>query len=68
MRKLMTRKLYLRIAGTIFGAVAILHALRLLLGWSAVIGGYTFPMWFSWVGLCVAGFLAYEGFRLSTRA
>ena len=61
----MTRKHYVRIAGVIFGLVAILHVLRLLLGWTAVIGGYTFPMWFSWVGAFVAGFLAYEGFRLS---
>ena len=63
----MTRKLYLRIAGAVFGVVAILHVLRLLLGWQAVIGGYTFPMWFSWVGSFVAGFLAYEGFRLSEK-
>lgn len=63
----MTRKLYLRIAGAIFGVIAILHVLRLLLGWSVVIGGYTFPMWFSWVGPFVAGFLAYEGFRLSNQ-
>ena len=35
----MSQKLYLRIAGTIFGLVAILHLLRLLQGWQAVIGG-----------------------------
>ena len=63
----MTRKLYLRFAGTIFGAVAILHVLRLLLGWSLVIGGYTFPVWPSYIGPFVAGFLAYEGFRLSNK-
>lgn len=64
----MTRKLYLCFAGTIFGLIAILHVLRLLFGWSAVIGGYTVPMWPSFVGLLVAGFLAYEGFRLSRNA
>lgn len=63
----MTREFYLRIVGTIFGVIAMLHVLRLLLGWSIVIGGYTFPMWLSWIGLLVAGFLAYESFRLSTK-
>ncbi len=63
----MTRKIYLRIAGAIFGVVAILHALRLLLGVQVVIGGYTFPMWFSWIGPFIAGYLSYEGFRLSTK-
>ena len=63
----MSRKLYLRIAGTIFGAVAVLHVLRLLLGWQVVIGGSTFPVWPSWIGPFVAGFLAYEGFRLSNQ-
>jgi hypothetical protein len=64
----MTHKLYLRIAGAIFGVVAILHVLRLFLGWSVVIGGYTFPVWPSWIGPFVAGFLAYEGFRLSRKS
>ena len=63
----MTQKLYLRIAGTIFGVVAILHVLRLLLGWQVVIGGYTFPMWFSWIGPFLAGYLSFEGFRLGRR-
>ena len=63
----MTQKLYLRIAGTIFGLVAILHVLRLLLGWEVVIGGYTFPVWPSGIGPFVAAYLSYEGFRLSRK-
>lgn len=63
----MSQKLYLRIAGAIFGVVAILHALRLLLGVQVVIGGYTFPMWLSWIGPFIATYLSYEGFRLSRK-
>ena len=63
----MSRKLYLRIAGTIFGLVALLHVLRLVLGWQVVIGGVTFPMWLSWIGPFVASYLSYEGFRLSNK-
>ena len=64
----MTHKIYLRIAGSIFGLVAILHMLRLLLGWEVVVGGHTFPVWPSWIGPLVAGYLAYEGFRLSRKS
>lgn len=63
----MTRKLYLRIAGAIFGVVAMLHALRLLLGVQVVIGGSTYPMWLSWIGPFTAGYLSFEGFRLSRK-
>jgi hypothetical protein len=62
-----TQKFYLRFAASIFGLISILHVLRLLLAWQIVIGGYTFPMWLSWIGPFVAGFLSYEGFRLSRK-
>ena len=38
-------------------AVALFHVLRIFLGWPAVIGGWTVPMWLSWSGLVVAGAL-----------
>ena len=63
----MTQRIYLRTAGTIFGLVALLHVSRLLFGWEVVIGSYTFPVWPSWIGPFIAGYLAYEGFRLSRR-
>jgi hypothetical protein len=43
---------------------AVLHALRLLLGWEAVIGGWSVPTWFSWVALALAGYLAYSAFTV----
>jgi len=64
----MTQKLYLRIAGSIFGVISLLHVLRLLLGWQVVIGGQTFPMWLSWIGPFVAAYLSYEGFRMSWKS
>jgi len=50
-------------AGVVFSLVAVLHALRLLLGWDAVIGGWPVPMWFSWLALALAGYLAFTAFR-----
>ncbi len=58
----MTQRTFNLAAGTIFLIVAILHALRLFFGWPFIIGTWTAPMWLSWVGVIVAGFLAYSGF------
>lgn len=61
----MTQKTFNRIAGAIFLAVAVLHALRLLWGWQAVIGGWAMPHWVSVVALAVSGALVFFAFRLS---
>lgn len=58
----MTQRAFNLIAGTIFLTVATLHALRLFFGWHASIGGWIVPMWLSWAGLALAGFLAYNAF------
>jgi hypothetical protein len=60
----MSEKTFVAIAAVIFGIVALLHLLRLVMGWSIVIENWTVPMWFSWIGLVVAGALSYFGTRL----
>jgi hypothetical protein len=35
------------------------------MGWPVDIGDWSVPMWFSWIGLVVAGGLAFFGFRLA---
>ncbi len=61
----MTEKTFATIAAVIFALVALLHLLRLVMGWSIVIDSWTVPMWVSWVGLVVAGGLSYYGARLA---
>ncbi len=61
----MSQKTFSLVAGVIFLVMAIMHVLRLVLKWEAVVNGGTVPMWVSWVGVPIAGYLAYEGFRLS---
>lgn len=61
----MGRKSYALTVGLIFLIIAVLHLLRIILGWEAVIGGWAVPEWVSWTALVVAGFLAYHGLRLS---
>ena len=64
----MTEKTFATIAAVIFALVALLHLLRLVMGWSVVIDSWTVPMWVSWVGLVVAGGLSYYGARLAMRS
>ena len=63
----MTEKMFATIGTVIFALVALLHLLRLVMGWSIVIESWTVPMWLSWVGLVLAGGLAYFGTRLAVR-
>jgi hypothetical protein len=45
-------------AVVIFAIVALMHVLRLLLGWDATIAGTEIPMWVSVAALVTAGGLA----------
>jgi hypothetical protein len=60
----MTVRAYALTSSIIFFVVAILHLLRLVFQWNAVVGGWEFPMWASIVGVVLAGFLSFAGFRL----
>ena len=58
---------YLVVSGVIFGAVALLHILRLSLNWPVDLAGWAVPLWFSWVGLIVTGALCIWAFRLAAK-
>ena len=60
----MSQRSYLLIVATIFAIIFVLHAIRLLYGWHAEIGGWSVPTWVSWIALVVSALLAYEGFWL----
>ena len=53
----------MRVTATLFLIVAIMHLLRIIFGWPVEIGGLSIPLWVSWLGVLVAGGLAYFGFR-----
>ena len=61
----MNQKTFFFVSGIIYSAVAVLHALRLVYRWEAIIGGWAMPMSISVIALVVAGFLAYSAFGLS---
>lgn len=62
----MTQRTFNTVAGLIFAVVAVLHGMRLLLGWDAVIGGWEVPHWVSWIALALAGYLGYTAFAMKT--
>jgi len=59
---------YLVVSGVLFGAVALLHLLRLTYGWPVQIGAEVVPMWISVIGLVVAGGLCIWAFALARGA
>jgi hypothetical protein len=61
----MAQRTFSLITAILFSLIALLHALRLLRGWQATIGDIVVPVWVSWIGLAIAGYLAYQGFKLS---
>lgn len=61
-------QLYLRISGAVFGVIAVLHGVRLLLDWPAQIAGWVVPLWISWIGILAAGALSAWAFRLVCRS
>ncbi len=63
----MRQKVFLQTAAAIFTVVGVLHILRILNGWELQIGGFTAPMWASWVAMPIAIFLAYTGMKYANK-
>ena len=61
----MNIKTFSLVAGVVFGVVAVIQILRVVMGWEVMIGGWSVPMWFSWIAIAVAGFLSVTGLRLA---
>jgi len=64
----MSQRIFSLVAGAVFGLVALAHVLRIVFGWSVVIQDFAVPVWASWIAVIVAGYLAYEGFRLARKS
>ena len=62
--KMMENRTYFLITGCIFGVVASMHLLRIIDHWTVIIGPWTVPLWFSWLGLVLAGCLCIWALQL----
>lgn len=58
-------KPFTTLAIAVFTIVAVLHFVRILMGWEVVIEGAVVPMWVSYIGLLIAGGLAFLLWRES---
>ena len=55
----------LLIAAIIFGVIGVLHLLRSILGWEAVIGNFNIPLYFSYIAVIVAFYLSFSMYKAS---
>lgn len=62
---MLERKNFLAVSGVIFALVALVHLYRAVMGFDAVIAGFSVPVWLSWVALIIAAFLSWNAFKLS---
>jgi hypothetical protein len=63
----MNLKTFCTVTGAIFAVIALIHLARIFFGWHVTIGGWTVPMWMSWIGFIVASGLAYLGLKYSAQ-
>jgi len=54
----MDQRTYNIVTATLFLIIAVLHLLRVILGWPARIDGLDIPLWASWLAILVTGGLA----------
>lgn len=56
-------KPFTTIAVVVFAVMAIVHLLRLFAGWEVVVAGFAIPVWWSGVGVVIAGALGLMVWR-----
>jgi hypothetical protein len=56
-------KPFTTIAVALLALIAIVHLLRLFAGWEVVVTGFAIPVWWSAIGLVIAGGLALMVWR-----
>ena len=65
---IMSQKTFSRVAGALFLLIALGHLLRIAFGASVVVQNVSIPMWVSVIAPVIAGYLAYQGFRLARKS
>ncbi len=57
----------LKVVGAVFLIVALLHLLRIAFGWNLILGDNAVPLWLSWFGVIIPGYLSYSSFHFALR-
>lgn len=63
-RNIMREKSFFGAVSFLFAIVFVVHLLRAINGWDWIIGGWSAPMWLSWVAIIVVGYLGWAAFRM----
>ncbi|HEY7688674.1 MAG TPA: hypothetical protein VH835_08280 [Dongiaceae bacterium] len=58
----MSPRTYFLATAILFSIICLIQLLRIVFAWDAVIGGWSVPMWLSWIAVVVTAALAYLGF------
>ena len=56
-------KPFTAIAVAVFTLMAVIHVIRLIVGWEVIVAGFVIPVWWSALGMVVAGGLALMVWR-----
>lgn len=62
---MLSTKTYFQVTGFIFAIVGLAHLIRVLSGWTIVIGGWNVPIWISYIGVLGPWYLSYNAFKHS---
>lgn len=54
------------VVGWITGIIALVHLLRIILGFGFSIDGWNAPFWMSWIATIAAGYLSYASFGFAS--
>ena len=63
----MNPKSYFLLTAILFSIICLLQLSRIAFGWEANIGGWSVPMWVSWLAVVVTAVLAFFGFTYGRR-
>lgn len=63
----MSKQTYYYAVSGVFLVIGVMHLVRILNGWEAVIAGAVIPMWASWAAVIIAGYLAVRGFQFGRK-
>ena len=64
----MKTKAYLIVSTFIFAVVAVVHLIRLTLGWSVLLGTWSVPLWVSMLAVLISASVAIWGLTLVRRS
>ncbi|MBU0750472.1 hypothetical protein KKH15_03060 [Patescibacteria group bacterium] len=60
-------KTLLLIVGAAFLIIALLHLVRIAFGWELVLSAVSVPVWVSWLGVAIPGYLSYSCFHFALK-